>query len=199
MRKLVQVAQGTHTWVPWEQRDSAVEAVLAARAEGCQVVAVEQTSDAVGLDRFLPRYPVCLVLGSERAGCFAGRARPRRCRHDHPDARDGQLARRGNGRGHRPARAGDSVRGRCWGQGALIYPGCSSALKARVQNLTSLSHDGSMFKQRLVTNTLCIRAEHVRAVMMRRGQVSHDGSRPTPVEAPAWWGCHSCTREFSPA
>ena len=68
MRKLVQAAQGTHNWVPWEQRDSAVEAVLAARAEGWQVVAVEQTSDAVGLDRFLPRYPVCLVLGSERAG-----------------------------------------------------------------------------------------------------------------------------------
>lgn len=68
MRKLVQAAQGTHNWVPWEQRDSAVEAVLAARAEGCQVAAVEQTSDAVGLDRFLPRYPVCLVLGSERAG-----------------------------------------------------------------------------------------------------------------------------------
>lgn len=68
MRKLVQAAQGTHNWVPWEQRDSAVGAVLAARAEGCQVVAVEQTSDAVGLDRFLPRYPVCLVLGSERAG-----------------------------------------------------------------------------------------------------------------------------------
>lgn len=68
MRKLVQAAQGTHHWVPWEQRDSAVEAVLAARAEGCQVVAVEQTSDAVGLDRFLPRYPVCLVFGSERAG-----------------------------------------------------------------------------------------------------------------------------------
>ncbi len=68
MRKLVQAAQGTHNWVPWEQRDSAVEVVLAARAEGCQVVAVEQTGDAVGLDLFLPRYPVCLVLGSERAG-----------------------------------------------------------------------------------------------------------------------------------
>lgn len=68
MRKLVQAAQGTHNWVPWEQRDNAVEAVLEARAEGCQVVTVEQTSDAVGLDCFLPRYPVCLVLGSERAG-----------------------------------------------------------------------------------------------------------------------------------
>ena len=68
MRKLVQAAQGTHNWVPWEQRDSAIEAVLAARAEGWQVVATEQTSNAVGLDCFLPCYPVCLVLGSERAG-----------------------------------------------------------------------------------------------------------------------------------
>lgn len=68
MRKLAQAAQGMHHWVPWERRDSAVEAVLAACAEGCQLVAVEQTSGAVGLDRFLPRYPVCLVLGSERAG-----------------------------------------------------------------------------------------------------------------------------------
>lgn len=67
-RKLVQAAQGAHRWVPWEQRDCAADAVLAARAEGWQVVAVEQTSGAVGLAEFLPRWPVCLVLGSERAG-----------------------------------------------------------------------------------------------------------------------------------
>ena len=67
-RKLVQAAQGTHNWVPWEQRDCAADAVRDARAGGWQVVAVEQTSGAVGLDRFAPRRPVCLVLGSERAG-----------------------------------------------------------------------------------------------------------------------------------
>ena len=66
--KLVQAAQGTHNWVPWHQADSAVEAVQAARAEGYQVVAVEQTHNATSLDHFRPCYPVCLVLGSERAG-----------------------------------------------------------------------------------------------------------------------------------
>jgi len=67
-RKLVQAAQGTQRWVPWEQANSATEVVQAARAGGYQIVAVEQTSGAVSLDQFLPRYPMCLVLGSERAG-----------------------------------------------------------------------------------------------------------------------------------
>lgn len=67
-RKLVQAAQGTHKWVPWEQADSAVEVVRAARAAGHQVVAFEQTSGAADLSQFVPRYPVCLVLGSEQAG-----------------------------------------------------------------------------------------------------------------------------------
>ncbi len=67
-RKLIQAAQGTHKWVPWEQRDSAETVLREYRAEGWQVVALEQTSDAVNLDRFLPRYPIGLVLGSERDG-----------------------------------------------------------------------------------------------------------------------------------
>ena len=66
--KLVQAAQGTHKWVPWEQADSAVEVVRAARAAGHQVIAVEQTSAAASLSQFVPRYPVCLALGSEQAG-----------------------------------------------------------------------------------------------------------------------------------
>ncbi len=68
MRKLVQAAQGTHNWVPWDQADRASEVVRAARARGYQVVAVEQTRNAVNLDQTELRYPVCLVLGSERAG-----------------------------------------------------------------------------------------------------------------------------------
>lgn len=67
-RKLVQAAQGTHGWVPWKQRDSTAKMVRAARAEDWQVVAVEQASGAVDLDRFALRRSVCLVLGSERAG-----------------------------------------------------------------------------------------------------------------------------------
>jgi tRNA G18 (ribose-2'-O)-methylase SpoU len=67
-RRLIQAAQGTHKWVPWEQRESAGDAVRAARAEGWFVLAVEQTSDAVSLEHLAPRFPICVVLGSERAG-----------------------------------------------------------------------------------------------------------------------------------
>jgi tRNA G18 (ribose-2'-O)-methylase SpoU len=67
-RKLVQAAKGTHNWVPWRQADSAVDVVQAARSEGYQIVVIEQTTLAVSLDHFSPHYPICLVLGSERAG-----------------------------------------------------------------------------------------------------------------------------------
>ena len=67
-RKLVQAAQGTNKWVPCEQQGSAAEAVRVARSDGYQVVAVEQTDGAVTLGEFVPLYPICLVLGSEREG-----------------------------------------------------------------------------------------------------------------------------------
>ena len=68
MRKLVQAAQGTQKWVPWRSAENADNVVRAARDSGYQNVALEQTSGATSLDRFLPHYPVCLVVGSERAG-----------------------------------------------------------------------------------------------------------------------------------
>ena len=55
-RKLVQAAQGTHKWVPWQQRESAEDAVRAARADGWFIVALEQTSGAVALEQFAPRF-----------------------------------------------------------------------------------------------------------------------------------------------
>jgi len=81
----------------------------------------------------------------------------------------------------------------------LIYPESSSALQVHVQSLTCFSHNGSMFEQRLVAKTLCTRAEHIQAVMMRRGQISHDCSCPTLAKAAAWWDRHSRMRKFSPA
>jgi len=56
-----------------------------------------------------------------------------------------------------------------------------------------------MFEQRPVAKTLCTRAEHVQAVMTRRGQVPYDCSRPTPARAAVQWGHHSRMRKFSPA
>ncbi len=67
-RKLVQAARGTQHWVPWEQAENSVAAVLAAKLAGSRVIVVEQTSAGVAPENLATVFPVCLVLGSEMAG-----------------------------------------------------------------------------------------------------------------------------------
>jgi tRNA G18 (ribose-2'-O)-methylase SpoU len=67
-RNLGQAACGTQFWTPWSQEKTALEAVLRARAEGYQIAAVELASHSVRPERFIPKFPVCLVLGGEFHG-----------------------------------------------------------------------------------------------------------------------------------
>lgn len=67
-RRLVQAAQGTQHWVPWEQRSSAIATVAAAKGSGALIVVAEQTTASIPPDRVKPAFPACLVLGSEHAG-----------------------------------------------------------------------------------------------------------------------------------
>jgi tRNA G18 (ribose-2'-O)-methylase SpoU len=56
-------------FVPWEYRESAVEAATSLRARGFQIVAVEQAHGSLAFDTpGIYRPPVCLILGHERAG-----------------------------------------------------------------------------------------------------------------------------------
>ncbi len=67
-RKFVQAAQGTQHWVPWSERQRAIEAVADAKAQGSWVVVAEQTTASVRPDQLATRFPACLVLGGERRG-----------------------------------------------------------------------------------------------------------------------------------
>jgi tRNA G18 (ribose-2'-O)-methylase SpoU len=67
-RNLGQAACGTQFWTPWSQENTAVEAVLRAKAEGYQIAAVELASNSVRPEAFIPKFPVCLVLGGEFDG-----------------------------------------------------------------------------------------------------------------------------------
>jgi tRNA G18 (ribose-2'-O)-methylase SpoU len=67
-RRLVQAAQGTQNWVPWEAAQSAATAVAAAKSAGAWVVAVEQTSAGTSPEDLAPVFPACIVLGSEKRG-----------------------------------------------------------------------------------------------------------------------------------
>jgi tRNA G18 (ribose-2'-O)-methylase SpoU len=67
-RHLVRAAQGTQHWTPWAQVDAAEVAVARAKAEGYQVVVIEQASNSIRPEDFVPAFPVCVVLGGERGG-----------------------------------------------------------------------------------------------------------------------------------
>jgi tRNA G18 (ribose-2'-O)-methylase SpoU len=67
-RNLGQAACGTQYWTPWSQEESAEQAVLRAKADGYQIVAVELASNSVRPEAFMPKFPVCLVLGGEFDG-----------------------------------------------------------------------------------------------------------------------------------
>ena len=67
-RKLVLAAAGTHHWVPWDQAESCVAVVSAAKAAGAWVVVAEHTTTSRSPDKLLPAFPACLVLGSEKNG-----------------------------------------------------------------------------------------------------------------------------------
>ncbi len=71
-RALVQSARGTQNWTPWAAEPSALDAVVSAKAEGYQIVAVELASNSVRPEDFTPKFPVCLVLGGEFDGVSQG-------------------------------------------------------------------------------------------------------------------------------
>jgi tRNA (guanosine-2'-O-)-methyltransferase len=67
-RNLGQAACGTQFWTPWTQENSAVKAVIRAKADGYQIAAVELASNSVRPETFTPKFPLCLVLGGEFGG-----------------------------------------------------------------------------------------------------------------------------------
>lgn len=69
-REIEKTALGATASVPWEHADDAAAAVLALRARGYQVWAVEQTVEAVDLQGVRPDAdrPLALVLGNELNG-----------------------------------------------------------------------------------------------------------------------------------
>lgn len=70
-RKLVQAARGTQHWVPWVRYDSAAKAVSETKAAGAWIVVAEQTTLSIPPAELSPRFPACLVLGSEARGVCA--------------------------------------------------------------------------------------------------------------------------------
>lgn len=61
-------AVGTEMWVPWEKRDTTLEVLRELKAEGVQIIAVEQDSRSVSYKDLKPNFPVAIVVGNETTG-----------------------------------------------------------------------------------------------------------------------------------
>ena len=61
-------ALGAEASVAWEHAADAVALVRRLRGEGCEIAAVETSAQSVDLFDWEPRFPVCLIFGSETGG-----------------------------------------------------------------------------------------------------------------------------------
>jgi tRNA G18 (ribose-2'-O)-methylase SpoU len=65
---LEKTALGATLTVPWDYWENTSEAVAALRSRGVQVIALEQTEDAVPHHEFTYTFPLCFVVGHEVRG-----------------------------------------------------------------------------------------------------------------------------------
>lgn len=66
--RISKTALGAEASVPWEYMKDARECLRRLKAEGYQIVLLEQTKKSVPYFEFEPRPPLCLVVGSETCG-----------------------------------------------------------------------------------------------------------------------------------
>ena len=67
-RAIAKTALGAEDTVAWEYEPDVRVALTRLAADGCQIVAVETSPDAVSVFDWTPRWPVCLVFGHEKDG-----------------------------------------------------------------------------------------------------------------------------------
>ncbi len=67
-REITKTALGAEHTVPWEKHADAAALARTLQAKGMQLVALEQTDDAVDFWEAPVRFPVCYVVGNEVTG-----------------------------------------------------------------------------------------------------------------------------------
>lgn len=66
--QIAKTALGAEERVTWEHCDAALPVVRELKRKGYQIVLLEQTQKSVFYQQFIPRTPVCLVVGNEISG-----------------------------------------------------------------------------------------------------------------------------------
>ena len=66
--KLAKTALGAYDYVPWTYHRRTIDCVLALKAEGMPLVALEVTPDAIPMPQFTWPQPVAIIFGNEVTG-----------------------------------------------------------------------------------------------------------------------------------
>ncbi len=66
--RIHKAAVGTEEWVPWEKKNSALEAVKELKEKNVQIVACEQDARAISYKEMKPKFPIAIVVGNETDG-----------------------------------------------------------------------------------------------------------------------------------
>ncbi|MBI2578053.1 MAG: TrmH family RNA methyltransferase [Candidatus Wildermuthbacteria bacterium] len=66
--KISKTALGAEQWIPWEYHKQTWRVVEKMKRARVFIAALEQTSKSVPLDKFIPRFPLALVVGNEVEG-----------------------------------------------------------------------------------------------------------------------------------
>jgi tRNA G18 (ribose-2'-O)-methylase SpoU len=69
--KISKTALGAEKTVLWEYRRDPLECIQNLKGEGWQIVLLEQADCSVSYEDFIPKGPVCLVVGNEIEGVSA--------------------------------------------------------------------------------------------------------------------------------
>ncbi len=65
---IAKTSLGAENHVPWEYRENGAALLKELKGQGYQIVLLEQMQGAVAHDKFIPKSPICLVIGNEISG-----------------------------------------------------------------------------------------------------------------------------------
>ncbi len=67
-KKVAKTSLGAEKTVPWEYHKQTWQLLKKLKADGMQIVALEQTKKSVDYRRFKPKFPLALIVGNEVRG-----------------------------------------------------------------------------------------------------------------------------------
>jgi len=66
--KVLKTSLGAEEFVAWEHHKQAWRLIDRLKKEGVYIIALEQTSDAIDIKKFKPKFPMALIVGHELRG-----------------------------------------------------------------------------------------------------------------------------------